>query len=163
MQLLQCWKTRMYRVYNWLDEWRIPIIYLDSKRIIWIIWGAWLCLELCIWMQEIARYAYTIFHYIPTYEEKYVFIYIYMYRYIPICFLHLSFASPMPPSRKKSGITDDTHVCIPNIQYIYYILYILILQYCMFFFRIFFTFVHILSQSHMAMANPIVSKKLCNR
>ena len=65
----------------------------------------------------------------------------------------LSFASPMLPSRKNSGIMNDTQVYIYTQTFI--------LQYCSL--VILYACVHIFSQSHMAMANTIVSKKFISR
>lgn len=162
-----------YTVYNWLEEWRIPIIYFDSKR---MIWGVWLCLELCICMQEIARYAYIIYQRMK--RNTYSYIYTYVHEYIPVIYLYVYIVLLMyiavafrlyfyevcwicicrlqVPCRHLER-NQVSHVCVPI-----YNTYILILQYCIFCF-IFFTCVHILSQSHTAMASPIVSKNLTAR
>lgn len=115
-------KTQVYSIQL---AWRVK----DSYHIFWFKTDDLGCLLVFRIMYLHARDCKICIYYIPTYEEKYVFVYIYihmfmnMYLYVYIIYivnvycsciqmvflwsllnLHLSFASPMPPSRKKSGI-----------------------------------------------------------
>ena len=164
------------QVYSIQLAWRAK----DSYHMSWFKTDDLGCLIVFRILYLHARDCTICIYYIPTYEEKYVFVYIYIFMsiYLYVYIILLMFVAVA----FRSYFYEVCWICICRLQVpcrhlernqvsqmihmsvSLYIMnaYILILQYGMFCF-IFFKCMHILSQSHMAMASPMVSKKLTAR